>query len=225
MGVREVMGFERWVDYALTCRCISSSAARSISFAGTRSADFFLRSSPCNHPAFPGQRSDALIVPTSFDDFPEVPVERYLGWEMRGADACRGDGCRSCRRLLGRAALDDVSLDAAWDISKAGMPMSVRHCGRPSTARLQGKNQGSLSVFEIAKECRCWSRSGLRRRGRLDYAGRDETRISSRCKRISIPGAPPPSDAGAVFTAPGGSWNRPTGIRLQINLDYQSLHL
>ena len=79
------MSFERYVDYALACRCISSIATGATS---TSPAPRSAISSPARLPQLPGE----LPTEDDWSDhlttlFPEVRMKRFL--EMRGADGGR----------------------------------------------------------------------------------------------------------------------------------------
>ena len=59
-------------------------------------------------------------------------------------------------------------------------------------------------LFEIAKECLALAHSGLRRRGRVDHAGRDESRHLEPLERIIDSGRSPAEEMLEKFHGP---WN------------------
>ncbi len=79
---------------------------------------------------------------------------------------------------------DNDSLDAAWDM--------VRHWTAPERQALRDDvprfgfkaRIKDRYLFEIAKECLVLSHAGLRRRGRIDHLGRDESRYLEPLERI-----------------------------------------
>jgi len=178
-----------------TCRCISSSAARPISTSRDRRSAISLREKS----GISRRAPDAVrLGQSSFDDLPEVRLKRYL--EMRGADGVPWDGCRRCRRS-GRIALRRHQPGCGVDIAKnwnAGERQALRD-DVPRfgfKARIKGRY-----LFEIAKECVALAHSGLRRRGRVDYAGRDESRHLEPLERIIDSGRAPPKKCWRNSTA------------------------
>jgi glutamate--cysteine ligase len=86
---------------------------------------------------------------------------------------------------------DDTSLDAAWDIAKH-WNAHERQALRDDVPRLGLKARiKNRYLFEIAKECLKLSYSGLRRRGRVDHSGRDETRHLEPLEQIMESGRTP----------------------------------
>ena len=57
-------------------------------------------------------------------------------------------------------------------------------------------------LFEIAKECLALSHAGLRRRGRVDHLGRDETRHLEPLERIIDAGRTPAEEMLEKFHGP-----------------------
>ena len=58
-------------------------------------------------------------------------------------------------------------------------------------------------MFEIAKECLALAHAGLRRRGRIDYVGRDETRHLEPLQQIIDLGVSPAEEMLAKYH---GAW-------------------
>jgi glutamate--cysteine ligase len=57
-------------------------------------------------------------------------------------------------------------------------------------------------LFEIARECVALSHAGLRRRGRIDHLGRDESRYLEPLERIIDQGRTPAEEMLAKFDGP-----------------------
>jgi glutamate--cysteine ligase len=97
---------------------------------------------------------------------------------------------------------DDASLDAAWDIVRH-WNAGERQALRDEVPRLGFKARiGNRYLFEIAKECVSLSHSGLRRRNRLDHAGRDETRHLEPLHQIIDAGRTPAEEMLEKFHGP-----------------------
>jgi glutamate--cysteine ligase len=98
---------------------------------------------------------------------------------------------------------DDASLSAAWDMVK-GWTAFERQSLRDDVPRLGFKARiKDRYIFEIAKECLALAHSGLRRRGRADHYGRDETRYLEPLDRILDAGQTPAEEMLAKFN---GAW-------------------
>src|SRR5262245_44257014 len=194
------MGFERWVDYALDVPMyFVKRGDRYIDVAGRSFRDLMAG----RLPELPGERatlSDWSNHLTTI--FPEVRLKRYL--EMRGADA----GPR--RRLASLPAFwvgllyDDGALDAAWDLAKdwsaaerQKLRDDVPKLGLRATIR-------GRSVRDLAKDCLALAHQGLKRRGRLDIGGRDETRYLETLDDIVARGITPAEELIEKFNGPWG---------------------
>src|SRR5277367_4392852 len=194
------MGFERWVDYALDVPMyFVKRGDRYIDVAGSSFRDFF----DGKNPAFPGERpmlSDWANHLSTI--FPEVRLKRYL--EMRGADGVPWDRLPALPAFWVGLLYDDTSLNAAWDIVK-GWTASERQSLRDDVPRFGFKARiRDRYLFEIARECLAVSYAGLRRRGRLDQSGRDETRHLEPLQRIIDSGRTPAEEMLEKFN---GRWN------------------
>src|SRR6478609_8334198 len=194
------MGFERWVDYALDVPMyFVKRGERYIDVAGTSFRDFF----DGRLPGLPGERATISDWSNHVSTiFPEVRLKRYL--EMRGADG------GPWRRLPGLPAFwvgllyDDTSLDAAWDIVKDWNAFE-RQALRDDVPRMGFKARiKDRYLFEIAKQCMTLAHLGLRRRGRLDHAGRDESRHLEPLQRIIDAGRTPAEEMLEKFNGPWG---------------------
>ena len=164
-------GFERYADYALNVPMyFVYRDGKYIDASGQSFRDFMAG----RLPALPGERpllSDWADHLTTL--FPEVRLKRYL--EMRGADG------GPWRRLCALPALwvgllyDGAALDAAWDLVKdwtdaerAGLRRDVPRLGLETPFRGRPLRQTARTVLEIARD-------GLKRRGRRDGWGADES--------------------------------------------------
>src|ERR1700744_1479205 len=166
------MGFERWVDYALDVPMYFVKRGDAyIDVAGSSFRDFFAG----KNAALPGERPTLSDWANHLSTiFPEVRLKRYL--EMRGADGVPWGRLPALPAFWVGLLYDNVSLDAAWDIVKHWSAQD-RQSLRDDVPRLGFKAQvRGRYLFEIAKECVTLAHLGLRRRGRTDQMGRDESR-------------------------------------------------
>jgi glutamate--cysteine ligase len=183
-------GFERYVDYVLDVPMyFVYRAGRYVDVAGQSFRDF-LRG---RLPGLPGEQPTAADWNDHLTTaFPEVRLKRYL--EMRGADS------GPWRRLCALPALwvgllyDGVALDAAsglvadWtpaerDFLRGAVPIhGLKTPFRGGTLR-----DVAVSVVEIA-------RHGLRRRGRHDGGGQDESHFLETLADIAASGRTPAED-------------------------------
>src|SRR5450432_3074658 len=166
------MGFERWVDYALDVPMyFIKRGDHYVDVSGQSFRDLMagkLAGMAGERPTLSDWANHLSTI------FPEVRLKRYL--EMRGADGVPWGRLPALPAFWVGLLYDDVSLDAAWDIVRhwnAGERQALRD-DVPRfgfKARIKGRY-----LFEVAKECLAVAQAGLRRRGRIDRAGRDETR-------------------------------------------------
>jgi glutamate--cysteine ligase len=132
--------------------------------------------------------------------FPEVRLKRYL--EMRGADGVPWGRLPALPAFWVGLLYDDTSLDAAWDIVKH-WNAHERQALRDDVPRMGFKSRiRDRYLFEIAKECLALSYAGLRRRGRLDQSGRDETRHLEPLQRTIDCGRTPAEEMLEKFHGP-----------------------
>jgi len=192
------MGFERWVDYALDVPMYFVKRGEEyIDVAGSSFRAFF----DGRNNRLPGERPTLSDWANHLSTiFPEVRLKRYL--EMRGADG------GPWRRLPALPAFwvgllyDDAILDAAWDLTKC-WKVEERQALRDAVPRLGFKAKvGNRYLFEIAKQCLALAHAGLRRRGRIDHAGRDETRHLEPLDRIIDSGRTPAEEMLEKFNGP-----------------------
>ena len=106
--------------------------------------------------------------------FPEVRLKKYL--EMRGADAGPWRRLPALPALWVGVLYDNAALDAAWDLVKH-WTTEQRQQLRDEVPRLGFDAMvAGRSARDVAADMLALARSGLARRGRFDYAGRDETK-------------------------------------------------
>jgi len=194
------MGFERWVDYALDVPMYFVKRGDSyIDVSGTSFRDFF----DGRHPMFPGERPTLSDWANHLSTiFPEVRLKRYL--EMRGADGGPWERIPALSAFWVGLLYDNASLDAAWDIARS-WSAHERQALRDDVPRLGFKAKiRDRHLFEIAKECLILARAGLRRRGRLDRFGRDESRHLDPLDRIIDSGRTPAEEMLEEFNGPWG---------------------
>jgi glutamate--cysteine ligase len=130
-----------------------------------------------------------------------VRLKRYL--EMRGADGVPWGRLPALPAFWVGLLYDDVSLDAAWDLVKDWTAFE-RQSLRDDVPRLGFKARiRDRYVFEIAKQCLALAHHGLRRRGRVDHLGRDETRHLEPLDRIIEAGQTPAEEMLAKYH---GAW-------------------
>src|SRR5262249_6073671 len=168
-----------------------------IAVAGSSFRDFFAGSNP----ALPGERPTLSDWANHLSTiFPEVRLKRYL--EMRGADGGPWGRLPALPAFWVGLLYDDVSLDAAWEIAKC-WNTEDRQALRDQVPRAGFKAKiGDRYLFEIAKECLALAHGGLRRRGRIDHLGRDETRHLEPLDRIIDSGRTPAEEMLEKFHGP-----------------------
>jgi glutamate--cysteine ligase len=180
------MGFERYVDYALDVPMYFVYRDRYIDASGQSFRDFLQGKLP----ALPGE------LPTVADwvdhmstAFPEVRIKSYI--EMRGADT--GPPARLCALAAFWAGLlyDTASLDAAWDIAKDWSAAERKALYDAVPREALGAKIRGRSVQDLAKQVLGLAEEGLRRRRRINDAGKDETRFLLPLHEIADSGITP----------------------------------
>jgi glutamate--cysteine ligase len=166
------MGFERWVDYALDVPMyFVKRGDRYVDVAGQSFRDLMagkLADLPEAHATISDWANHISTI------FPEVRLKRYL--EMRGSDSGPWRWLPALPAYWVGLLYDEDSLAAAWDIVK-NWSAEERQKLRDDVPRLgfEAAIQGR-SVLSLARATLALSEQGLRRRGRLDGNGHDETR-------------------------------------------------
>jgi glutamate--cysteine ligase len=193
------MGFERWVDYALDVPMYFVKRGDDyIDVSGSSFRDFF---AGCNK-MMPGEKPTLSDWANHLSTiFPEVRLKRYL--EMRGADGVPWGRLPALPAFWVGLLYDDVSLDASWEMVK-DWTAEERQSLRDQVPTLGFKAKiGNRTLFDIARECMVLAHAGLRRRGRLDQGGRDESRHLEPLDRIIDAGKTPAEEMLDKFH---GSW-------------------
>jgi glutamate--cysteine ligase len=166
------MGFERYVDYALSVPMyFVKRGDQYIDVAGQSFRDLM----EGRLSALPGERATISDWANHISTiFPEVRLKRYL--EMRGADGGPWRRLPALPAYWAGILYDDDALDAAWDLVK------------PWTARERQKLRDDVpklgfaatiagrDVLQLAKATLALAQGGLARRRRLDANGYDESR-------------------------------------------------
>jgi glutamate--cysteine ligase len=166
------MGFERYVDYALDVPMyFVKRGDKYIDVSGESFRDLL----DGKLAALPGERATISDWGNHVSTiFPEVRLKRYL--EMRGSDGGPWRRIPALPAFWVGLLYDADALQAAWDLVK-DWSAEERQKLRDEVPRLGLKAQiRDLSMLDLAKKCLGLAHSGLRRRNRLDAAGRDETR-------------------------------------------------
>lgn len=194
------MGYERYVDYALDVPMYFIKRGNEyIDVAGSSFRDLLAG----EHPAVPGERASISDWANHLSTiFPEVRLKRYL--EMRGADAGPSKNLCALPALWVGLLYDETSLAAAWDIAKnwsdierQQLRADVPHLGLK--AEIAGR-----SVREIAAEVLALSRSGLKKRGRKLYDGRDESIYLEPLDLVVERGSTPAEELLKLYRGPWG---------------------
>jgi glutamate--cysteine ligase len=121
---------------------------------------------------------------------------------MRGADGVPWGRLPALPAFWVGLLYDDTSLNAAWDIVR-GWTAGERQSLRDDVPRFGFKARiKDRYIFEIARECLVLAHAGLRRRGRVDHLGRDETRYLEPLDRIIDAGVTPAEEMLAKFDGP-----------------------
>jgi glutamate--cysteine ligase len=192
------MGFERYVDYALDVPMYFVKRGEEyIDVSGSSFRDFFAG----NNKILPGERPTLSDWANHLSTiFPEVRLKRYL--EMRGADGVPWGRLPALPAFWVGLLYDNDSLDAAWDIVRH-WTAAERQALRDDVPRFGFKARiKDRYLFEIAKECLVLSHAGLRRRGRIDHLGRDESRFLEPLERIIETGRSPAEEMLEKFNGP-----------------------
>ena len=193
------MGFERWVDYALEVPMYFVKRGDDyIDVSGSSFRDFF----EGKNAKFPGEKPTLSDWANHLSTiFPEVRLKRYL--EMRGSDGVPLRQLPALPAFWAGLLYDDASLDAAWELVRE-WDTATRQAMRDDVPRLGLKAPaGNRYIFEVARECLVLAHAGLRRRGRIDHLGRDESRFLEPLDAIIDAGRTP---AEEMLTKFNGVW-------------------
>jgi len=188
-------GYERYVDYLLDVPMYFSYRDGVYHDASGQSfRDFMQGRLPVLPGALPTLRDWSDHMTTAF---PEVRLKKYL--EMRGADA--GPWARLCALPAFWVGLlyDDTALDAAWDLVK-DFSLAERHAlrdGVPKHALKLPFRNGT--VRDLAARAVEIAIAGLRRRGRLNGDGQDESAFLDVLREIVDSGLTPAERKLALY--------------------------
>jgi glutamate--cysteine ligase len=165
------MGFERWVDYALDVPMyFVKRGDKYIDVAGQSFRDLLAG----RLSVLPGERATlsdwANHVSTIF---PEVRLKRFL--EMRGADGVPWRMLPALPAFWVGLLYDQDCLDAAWDIVKDWTAPERQKLRDDVPKQALKATIRGRSMLDLAEECVALAHKGLKRRGRHDREGRDET--------------------------------------------------
>jgi glutamate--cysteine ligase len=194
------MGFERYVDYALSVPMyFVKRGERYIDVAGQSFRDLMtgrLKSLPGEHATISDWANHVSTI------FPEVRLKRYL--EMRGADG------GPWRRLPALPAYwvgilyDDDSLQAAWDLVKDWTAAERQKLRDEVPRRGFAATIAGQSVLQLAKTTIALAENGLARRRRLDARGQEERRYLRPIQDYVGRGITPAEELLAKFHGPWG---------------------
>jgi glutamate--cysteine ligase len=185
----EGMGFERYVDYALSVPMyFVYRDGKYINALGMSFRDFMQGKLP----ALPGE------VPTLSDwadhlttCFPEVRIKKFM--EMRGADG--GPWRRICALPAFWVGLlyDQSAMDAAWDLCK-DWDAETREALRVA-ASVDGVSAevNGIKMIDVARDCVAISKAGLAARARPGAGGliQDETHFVNTLEEVVETGQSP----------------------------------
>ncbi len=164
------MGYERYVDYALSVPMyFVYRAGRYIDASGASFKDFMdgrLPALPGEHPTL-DDWSDHLTTL-----FPEVRLKRFL--EMRGADGGPWQRICALSALWVGLLYDSGALDSAWALVEdwTAEEREALRAAVPRTALATPFR--TTTVREIARQVLWIARKGLRERRRINRASQDE---------------------------------------------------
>ena len=194
----EGMGYERYVDYALSVPMyFVYRDGRYVDASGQSFKDFLAG----RLPALPGEKptlrdwADHLTTL-----FPEARVKQYL--EMRGADG--GPWARLCAlpALWTGLLYDGAALDAAWELCRRwdGPTRAKLHAEVPKLG-LKAK-VGNRTVQDIARDVLNIAAAGLDARRRLSSSGDTETHFLRPLFRILDAGRTPAEELLELYNGP-----------------------
>ncbi len=178
------MGYERYVDYALSVPMyFVYRGGRYIDASGASFQDFLdgkLPQLPGEHPTL-SDWSDHLTTL-----FPEVRLKRFL--EMRGADS--GPWQRICALPAFWVGLlyDEEALEAAWQLVKDWTEEEREDLRNAVPKSALATPFRSTTVQQIAREVLRISRRGLRARRRINNCSQDESIYLDLLDEVAVSG-------------------------------------
>jgi glutamate--cysteine ligase len=192
------MGFDRYVDYALSVPMyFVKRGDHYIDVAGQSFRDLM----EGRLPGLPGERATISDWANHISTiFPEVRLKRYL--EMRGADGGPWRRLPALPAYWAGILYDDSALDAAWDLVK-GWTAAERQKLRDDVPRLGfAATIADLDVLQLAKITLALAQKGLARRWRLDAGGYDESRYLQPIEEYVARGITPAEELLDKFHGP-----------------------
>lgn len=195
------MGFERYVDYALDVPMyFVYRDGRYIDVAGASFHDFL----DGKLAALPGERptmEDWTDHLTTL--FPDVRLKTFL--EMRGADAGPLDLVLALPAFWAGLLYDNTALESAAELV-SGWTAEERHAMREAVPKrgLATEIRGR-TLQDVAREVLALAESGLRRRGRVNDRGEDETGALGALMAIAQEGR---TQSDRLLAAYDGPWQR-----------------
>jgi len=193
-------GYERYVDWALDVPMyFVKRDATYHDVAGASFRDLLAG----RLPQLPGERATrsdwANHVSTLF---PEVRLKRYL--EMRGADVGGPEQIVALSAFWTGLLYDEAALDGAWDLVKNWSAEQREQLRADAPKLALNAMVAGRKVQDIARDALVLAREGLRRRGHLDGAGRDETKHLAYAEEIVASGRTP---AERLLERYHGAWD------------------
>jgi glutamate--cysteine ligase len=192
------MGFDRYVDYALSVPMyFVKRGDRYIDVAGQSFRDLM----EGRLPGLPGERATISDWANHISTiFPEVRLKRYL--EMRGADGGPWRRLPALPAYWAGILYDDNALDAAWDMVK-GWTAAERQKLRDDVPKLGfAATIAGRDVLQLAKITLALAQKGLARRRRLDAGGYDESRYLQPIEEYVARGITPAEELLDKFHGP-----------------------
>jgi glutamate--cysteine ligase len=188
-------GFESYVDWLLDVPMyFVYRDGRYIDAAGQSFRDFIAGRLPALPGEIPGMGDWVDHLTTAF---PEVRLKRFL--EMRGADGGPWRHLCALPALWVGLLYDQVALDAAWDLVKSWT--AEEH----AALRADVPRRGLATPFRggtlqpVAMEMLSIARDGLRRRGRVNQSGDDESHFLEPLISIARTGRTPAEELLAAY--------------------------
>jgi len=194
------MGFDRYVDYALSVPMyFVKRGDHYIDVAGQSFRDLMAG----RLPALPGERATISDWANHISTiFPEVRLKRYL--EMRGADGGPSRRLPALPAYWAGILYDDGSLDEAWELVKA-WTAAERQKLRDDVPKLGfAATIAGRDVLQLARTTLAMAQKGLARRRRLDASGYDESRYLQPIEEYVARGITPAEELLDKFHGP---WN------------------
>ena len=182
----EGMGFERYVDYALECRCISSSAAGFYhDVAGASFRDLLAG----RLPQLPGERATISDWANHLSTiFPEVRLKTYM--EMRGADGGPQSAYSGLAGIVRGLFTIPRRSTARWTSSPIGRRRNDRRCAPRFRSRRCRRGSSRGPCGRSRSTCWPWPRRAYGGGRCSDAGGADESEYLAPLEAIAQSGRP-----------------------------------